>query len=170
MVVIYDLKHGSEEIDNFNSLLNKNSNKIAYVVHKPGCPACNAFIPNWNIFQENMLMKKNIPNVIIARINVDVLNLVDLKDKNTIFGVPHVSLQNKNKIVKYNGNRTPEDLEKWFFKSNMIGGNKRKTIKRKWSLKYKRSINCKKPKGFSQKQYCKRVNKQKRTIKKQRKR
>jgi hypothetical protein len=25
-----------------------------------------------------------------------------------------------------------------------------------WSIKYKRSINCKKPKGFSQKQYCKR--------------
>ena len=25
----------------------------------------------------------------------------------------------------------------------------------KWSLKYKRSINCNKPKGFSQKQYCK---------------
>jgi len=33
-----------------------------------------------------------------------------------------------------------------------IGGN-RKT--RKWSKKYKRSINCKKPKGFSQKQHCK---------------
>ena len=29
----------------------------------------------------------------------------------------------------------------------------------KWSLKYKRSINCRKPKGFSQKQYCKRKNK-----------
>jgi hypothetical protein len=25
---------------------------------------------------------------------------------------------------------------------------------RRWSTKYKRSINCKKPKGFSQKQYC----------------
>ena len=25
----------------------------------------------------------------------------------------------------------------------------------KWSLKYKKSINCKRPKGFSQKQYCK---------------
>lgn len=25
----------------------------------------------------------------------------------------------------------------------------------KWSMKYKRSINCKKPRGFSQKQYCK---------------
>ena len=32
-----------------------------------------------------------------------------------------------------------------------------KTMKktRKWSLKYKRSINCKRPRGFSQKQYCK---------------
>ena len=41
--------------------------------------------------------------------------------------------------------------------------NKRKNNKRrktrhkggKWSKKYKLSINCKKPKGFSQKQYCK---------------
>jgi len=27
--------------------------------------------------------------------------------------------------------------------------------RRKWSLKYKKSIDCNKPKGFSQKQYCK---------------
>ena len=25
----------------------------------------------------------------------------------------------------------------------------------KWSLKYKKSINCRQPKGFSQKQHCK---------------
>jgi hypothetical protein len=25
----------------------------------------------------------------------------------------------------------------------------------KWSMKYKKSINCNKPKGFSQKQHCK---------------
>ncbi len=33
----------------------------------------------------------------------------------------------------------------------------KKTNKRshKWSLKYKRSINCRRPHGFSQKQYCK---------------
>jgi len=37
-----------------------------------------------------------------------------------------------------------------------------------WSKKYKKSINCKKPKGFSQKQYCKygRKKKPKRKIKK----
>jgi hypothetical protein len=29
------------------------------------------------------------------------------------------------------------------------------TKKRRWSMKYKKSINCKFPKGFSQKQHCK---------------
>ena len=43
----------------------------------------------------------------------------------------------------------------------------------KWSLKYKRKINCKRPKGFSQKQYCKRIlkkKKKKRTKKNRKKR
>jgi hypothetical protein len=43
--------------------------------------------------------------------------------------------------------------------SQLDGGKRRKTKKanrkRKWSLKYKKSINCKRPKGFSQKQHCK---------------
>jgi thiol-disulfide isomerase/thioredoxin len=49
----------------------------------------------------------------------------------------------KNKKTKINRkfNRTKK------IASKQIGG--------KWSNKYKRSINCKKPKGFSQKQYCK---------------
>jgi hypothetical protein len=32
----------------------------------------------------------------------------------------------------------------------------RKGQKRRWSVKYKKSINCNSPKGFSQIQYCKR--------------
>jgi hypothetical protein len=32
----------------------------------------------------------------------------------------------------------------------------RKNMKRRWSTKYKKSINCSNPKGFSQKQFCKR--------------
>ena len=35
----------------------------------------------------------------------------------------------------------------------------------KWSLKYKKSINCRKPKGFSQKQHCKYGRKKKVTRK-----
>ena len=52
-------------------------------------------------------------------------------------------------------------------KSNIMN-----TIKRiggKWSLKYKRSINCNHPKGFSQKQHCKygrkKINKKSQTQK-----
>ena len=30
-----------------------------------------------------------------------------------------------------------------------------KKIRAKWSIKYKKSINCSQPKGFSQKQHCK---------------
>lgn len=32
-----------------------------------------------------------------------------------------------------------------------------KTMKktRKWSIKYKKSINCRRPRGFSQRQHCK---------------
>jgi hypothetical protein len=33
--------------------------------------------------------------------------------------------------------------------------NKNKQRGGKWSLKYKRSINCRRPKGFSQRQHCK---------------
>jgi hypothetical protein len=36
---------------------------------------------------------------------------------------------------------------------------------RKWSMKYKRSIDCKNPKGFSQKQYCKYGRKTRRSLK-----
>jgi hypothetical protein len=36
---------------------------------------------------------------------------------------------------------------------------------RKWSLKYKKSVNCRRPKGFSQKQYCKYGRKTRKNIK-----
>lgn len=57
-------------------------------------------------------------------------------------------------------------------KFGRVGGKKRskkrskkRNKKRKWSLKYKRRIDCKNPKGFSQKQYCKRILKNKKSKK-----
>lgn len=38
---------------------------------------------------------------------------------------------------------------------SVYGGKRRTLRRRKWSTKYKRSINCRKPSGFSQKQHCK---------------
>ena len=63
--------------------------------------------------------------------------------------------------------------------SNVIRGGKKKSkrkrktlkkAKRKWSNQYKKSINCKKPNGFSQKQYCKYGRKTKKTKKMRRQR
>jgi hypothetical protein len=49
-------------------------------------------------------------------------------------------------------------------KNNKGGGGRRS--KKRWSRKYKKSINCRKPKGFSQKQYCKFGRRKKKTRRK----
>ena len=40
----------------------------------------------------------------------------------------------------------------------------KKKVGGKWTLKYKKSINCRRPKGFSQKQHCKYGRKQTRRM------
>ena len=40
-------------------------------------------------------------------------------------------------------------------RKSKMGGKTRKLFGGKWTAKYKRSINCNRPKGFSQRQYCK---------------
>jgi len=66
-------------------------------------------------------------------------------------------INSKTKEEKTNNNNDNNNNNNKFTKQNKI-----KTIKkkqyfggRKWSLKYKRSINCRRPRGFSQKQHCK---------------
>jgi hypothetical protein len=59
--------------------------------------------------------------------------------------------------------RTIDSFIKWINSKTMDNiGKRNKTMKGgkktnggKWSRKYKRSINCKRPRGFSQRQYCK---------------
>lgn len=55
----------------------------------------------------------------------------------------------------FNGNLGLSSEIRKYFLFKMGGSKRRQTPKRKWSRKYKLSINCKRPKGFSQKQYCK---------------
>lgn len=45
--------------------------------------------------------------------------------------------------------------KKFTYKRNKHGKQTRKQYGGKWSAKYKRSINCNRPKGFSQRQHCK---------------
>ena len=73
------------------------------------------------------------------------------------------------KIIKENckKNSRAYKLAKKAYKKYKKGTKRVKQVKigGKWSKKYKKSINCKKPKGFSQKQYCK-YGKKKKTKKK----
>jgi hypothetical protein len=69
------------------------------------------------------------------------------------------------KWIEFKLDETPRKFKKLMGGRKLMGGKKliggiKKTKSKKqkggkWSLKYKKSINCKRPKGFSQKQYCK---------------
>ena len=82
--------------------------------------------------------------------------------QNTMFSIPTKSIESvftnpDDEFITEEGRGPDSDGE-----GGDYGGGK-------WSLKYKRSINCNRPKGFSQKQYCKRVQKRrKRKTKKRR--
>jgi hypothetical protein len=58
-----------------------------------------------------------------------------------------------NKTNKHNNNNTRKNHNNNH--NNTQKNNKTNKRGGKWSLKYKRSINCNRPKGFSQKQHCK---------------
>jgi hypothetical protein len=59
-----------------------------------------------------------------------------------LYRIIYITMHKTRKRIKGKGKKRNCGCSKLFF-----GG--------KWSRKYKKSINCKKPKGFSQKQYCK---------------
>ena len=52
----------------------------------------------------------------------------------------------------------------------LTGTRRNGTRRGKWSTKHKRSINCRRPKGFSQKQYCKYGRRKRKTKNKRSKR
>ena len=98
----------------------------------------------------------------IVKIPFNVLKIIRLFS----YGTPDMRELNDS-IVSwidfFNSSNNPGDSN-YSELSQQDGGKRRKTKKtkkiktnrkRKWSLKYKKSINCRRPKGFSQKQYCK---------------
>jgi predicted ATPase len=105
-----------------------------------------------------------------------------IKSIGSIDGFPTIKyIGNKGQIIEdYDNKRTLNEFINWIeskitnvvskssasnvynrilkqTKKKQMGGRKSNKFrnKRKWSRKYKLSINCKRPKGFSQKQYCK---------------
>ena len=166
------------------SAMNKylKSGKDAFVlIYMDGCGPCSATHPKWNQLAPTFEKQDDIG---VFDIEMSKLNAITHEGlKKNIAGYPtmrHIhgsSTSDYEDCKDISHHRTHESFLEWINKmsstkkSSMRGGRSRakiakrgrKTIKRpkrirggrKWSLKYKRSINCRRPRGFSQRQHCK---------------
>ena len=172
-----------EKIKELTNIYNSPA-KIFMLIYMDGCGPCNETKPEWKKL-ENVLSKyNNSKNIAIIDIEHQILEKADLKNFVQPSGFPTILyLHNREKenyedspyLEDNEKNRTVDSFVKWIENTlnktdikDIKGGRKtrksrksrksRKTKKQragKWSRKYKSSINCKRPKGFSQRQYCK---------------
>ena len=164
------------------SAMNKflKSGKNAFVlIYMDGCGPCMSTHPEWKKLASKFENQDDI-----GVFDVEMSNLANIDHeglKRNIAGYPTMRHVHGNTTSEYekceniSHDRTHESFIDWIDsissnkKSSMRGGGssrrkmtnrRRKTSKRKrggrkWSLKYKRSINCRRPRGFSQRQHCK---------------
>jgi hypothetical protein len=151
-------------------------------LYMDGCGPCDMTKLSWKDINKH-IKKQHLSNnnVIVAQINKNLFDQMKNIGSEPM-GFPTLRYINNNgKIVEeYESSRTPQAFAQWieskiprerivhhaqmhskkahkypahrktkhsYHKKVMRGG--------KWSMKYKKSINCKNPKGFSQRQHCK---------------
>jgi len=152
-------------------------------LYMDGCGPCDATKLSWKDIRK-YIKKQNLSNnnVIVAQINKNLYGEMENIGSDPM-GFPTLRYINNNgKVIEeYESSRSPEAFAQWIeskiprqqHKHSQLYSKKalhhkypsyRKTHRRyyqkimrggKWSIKYKKSINCKKPKGFSQRQHCK---------------
>jgi thiol-disulfide isomerase/thioredoxin len=163
------------------SVMNKflKSGKNAFVlIYMDGCGPCMSTHPEWKKLESKYANQADIGVFDVEMSNLGEINHEGLK--RNIAGYPtmrHVhgdSTSEYEKCENISHDRTHESFLEWIEKkSSKRGGRSRAKVtskrtrrasstRRKWSLKYKRSINCRRPRGFSQRQYCRRQNKSRR--------
>ena len=155
-----------KELDHY---LGNKRNKCFVLFYMEGCGPCNATRPEWkkikNVLNKNFLKKNDI---VIASIDYTLADgLTNLTSKPSGFPTMRFITNSGKTVENYedsnvsNKNRTIDSFVEWI-KSKCVKHEKsyknkktRKQRRGKWTTKYKRSINCRKPRGFSQRQYCK---------------
>ena len=176
-------KMNQTKMKDYASTINKflKSGKNAFVlIYMDGCGPCMNTHPKWLELESDFKDQDDIGVFDIEMSNLGEINHEGLK--RNIAGYPtmrHVhgdSASEYEKCENISHDRTHESFVDWINKmsskkkSSMRGGgrsrakvgrrtkrakrSKRISGGRKWSLKYKRSINCRRPRGFSQRQYC----------------
>ena len=145
------------------------------LIYMEGCGPCNAVRPELKKLQNVLKNYANRDDIAIVSIDKDlVYNIKYIKQHpNSFPTMRYISnrgettenyedsnIKNKDRTVDsfvewIKSKETSENKTKTYKRKEQKGGKTRKILGGKWSLKYKRSINCKRPKGFSQKQHCK---------------
>jgi thiol-disulfide isomerase/thioredoxin len=177
---ILQLNNEDERTELNNSM--KAKKQVFLLIYMEGCGPCNDTRPEWKKIENPLNENKNgkYNNVVVAEIDKDNLKkLAFIKDD--LKGYPSIKYISNNGSVQEdfedsnikNKTRTIDSFIEWIelksgkqnggtskynikTRKNKIRNGSRKNKKGgKWSLKYKRSINCRSPKGFSQKQHCK---------------
>jgi hypothetical protein len=176
--------NGKDLVKELDRFLGVKDNKTFILIFMEGCGPCNATRPEWkkmkNVLNKDFL---NSDDIIIASIDHNLAEgLKNLTTKPSGFPTMRFITNSGKEVENYedskidNKDRTIDSFVEWVklksgkdnisnserqnyipnktHKKRQLGGTTRKR-RGKWSLKYKRSINCKRPKGFSQKQYCK---------------
>jgi hypothetical protein len=163
-----------KELDDY---MGKKDNKVFLLIFMEGCGPCNATRPEWaklkNVLEPELLKRNDI---IVASIDHELCEkLKNLSSKPPSFPTMRFITGGGKDVENYedssieNKDRTVDSFVEWIklksgeslIEKKQTGGKKKtKKLRKnkkggKWSAKYKRSINCKRPKGFSQKQYCK---------------
>jgi hypothetical protein len=152
-------------IKDFNDAVDSEKH-IFLFLFMDGCGPCNETKPQWKKMQKLLKKDRKINNadIIVASINQKLFERLR-GIGNEPMGYPCLRCVKGNAIEEYedsiinNKNRSAESFIEWIESKvkKQYGGKKSRRRVRggKWSLKYKKSINCREPKGFSQKQYCK---------------
>lgn len=168
-------------VEKLDSYLGNKKTKTFLLIFMEGCGPCNATRPEWskieNVVSPKMLQRDDI--VIAAIDNNLATKLQNLKTQPSGFptmkfitngGITSENYEDSNIRKK---DRTIDSFMEWIHsktmqhkrnktnkynkpnKYNKTQKYNKKQTGGKWSLKYKRSIKCNRPKGFSQKQHCK---------------
>ncbi len=177
------IKHIKDEsnVDEIDKCI-KDGKDVFILVYMVGCGPCNATRPEWAKL-ESALKDQYANEDNVAIIDVDQELMPHIKSIGSVEGFPTMKYIKGNKIENYedsglkNTDRSVDSFINWIeskitnkvsteqtssphhvvkrlskSRSKSLKGGRRR---RHWTKKYKKSINCKRPKGFSQKQYCK---------------
>ena len=168
------MRSEKEKIDFFKKAVSDGKH-VFLLIYMNGCGPCDATKPEWYKFEEN---HKNDDDAAIVDVEQEAIgDLANLIGESPA-GFPCMRYIKNGKVEEYENCenidktklRTLESFEQWFqtktgkSKKQEGGTRRRRSTKKrkmrrqkggKWSMKYKKSINCKKPKGFSQRQHCK---------------